>query len=206
MRSLRGRSRRSATRRRTSAASPRASPRRASCPRPGSSSTTAPRTGRASSSRELAHEHPWIRLLLSAGSAAAERGAPDRPRARTAAIDELSPTRPTSSSTLDADISFEPDYFARLLDELRRRPGARDRERQLPTSSRTATGASATSPARPSGAPRAATAGSACRRSSRSRSGSAGTASTSSRPTPAAGGRGRFEGPAVPPPSPRGRA
>jgi poly-beta-1,6-N-acetyl-D-glucosamine synthase len=65
--------------------------------------------------RALAQEHPWIRLLSVPGSAAAERGAPIV-RALHAAIDELAAAPPDFVVNVDADISFDPDYFARLLD------------------------------------------------------------------------------------------
>ncbi len=65
--------------------------------------------------RELAQEHAWIRLLSVQGAAAAERGAPIV-RALHAAIEELSVDPPDFVVNVDADISFEPDYFARLLD------------------------------------------------------------------------------------------
>ena len=65
--------------------------------------------------QELAQEHAWIRLLSVQGAAAAERGAPIV-RALHAAIEELSADPPDFVVNVDADISFEPDYFARLLD------------------------------------------------------------------------------------------
>ena len=49
------------------------------------------------------------------GAAAAERGAPIV-RSLHAAIEELSADPPDFVVNVDADISFEPDYFARLLD------------------------------------------------------------------------------------------
>jgi poly-beta-1,6-N-acetyl-D-glucosamine synthase len=63
----------------------------------------------------LGDEEPWIRLLSVPGAAAAERGAPIV-RSLHAAIDVLSADPPDFAVNVDADISFEPDYFARLLD------------------------------------------------------------------------------------------
>ncbi len=63
----------------------------------------------------LAGEHPWISPLSVPGSTAAERGAPIV-RALHAAIEALSSDAPDFVVNVDADISFEPDYFERLLD------------------------------------------------------------------------------------------
>ena len=65
--------------------------------------------------RALADEHPWIRLLTVPGSTSAERGAPIV-RSLHAAIEALSADAPDFVVNLDADISFEPYYFERLLD------------------------------------------------------------------------------------------
>jgi poly-beta-1,6-N-acetyl-D-glucosamine synthase len=63
----------------------------------------------------LAQAHSWIRLLSVPGAVAAERGAPIV-RALHAAVDDLAADPPDFAVNVDADISFEPDYFARLLD------------------------------------------------------------------------------------------
>ncbi len=64
---------------------------------------------------ELARAHSWIRLLSVTGAVAAERGAPIV-RALHAAVDDLTADPPDFAVNIDADISFEPDYVARLLD------------------------------------------------------------------------------------------
>jgi poly-beta-1,6-N-acetyl-D-glucosamine synthase len=63
----------------------------------------------------LAAEHPWVEFLTVPGATAAERGAPIV-RSLHAGIDELSADAPDFVVNVDADISIEPDYFARLLD------------------------------------------------------------------------------------------
>jgi glycosyltransferase involved in cell wall biosynthesis len=63
----------------------------------------------------LAAEHDWIRVLSVPGATAAERGAPIV-RALHAAIDHLESDPPDFVVNVDADISMEPDYFARLLE------------------------------------------------------------------------------------------
>lgn len=71
--------------------------------------------------RALADEHSWIRLLAVPGAAAAERGAPIV-RALHAAIDQIASSPPEFLVNVDADISFGPDYFARLLDRFEADP------------------------------------------------------------------------------------
>ncbi len=65
----------------------------------------------------LARKHAWIRVLVVPGSSSAERGAPIV-RALHAAIDDLrmSAGPPAYVVNVDADVSFEPDYFERLLE------------------------------------------------------------------------------------------
>jgi hypothetical protein len=63
--------------------------------------------------RRLAAEHGWIRVLTVPGAAEADRGAPIV-RALQAGIAALGEP-PQVVVNVDADISFEPDYFARLL-------------------------------------------------------------------------------------------
>ena len=64
--------------------------------------------------RALAAEHSWVRVLSVPGAEAAERGAPVV-RSLHAAIDELAADPPGVAVNVDADVSFEPDYFERLL-------------------------------------------------------------------------------------------
>ena len=117
----------------------------------------------------LAAEHDWINVLSLPGTSAADRGAPivQASRPAIAALDEEPPEIVVK---VDADISMEPDYFERPGREVRRRPAARDRERQRFELQPRRAGNSGTSPARPSGARRVRIAGSASRRCSRSRS------------------------------------
>jgi poly-beta-1,6-N-acetyl-D-glucosamine synthase len=63
----------------------------------------------------LTAEHGWIEFLSVPGAAAAERGAPIV-RSLHAGIDELATDAPGFVVNVDADVSMEPDYFARLLD------------------------------------------------------------------------------------------
>jgi glycosyltransferase involved in cell wall biosynthesis len=63
---------------------------------------------------ELAAGRPWIRFLRVPGEAAARPGAPVV-RAFHAGLATLS-SQPDVVVKLDADVSFEPDYFERLLD------------------------------------------------------------------------------------------
>jgi glycosyltransferase involved in cell wall biosynthesis len=64
---------------------------------------------------ELAREHPWIRLLKTAGE---RRPAPGAPvvRAFHAGLRELGDL-PSIVVKLDADVSFDADFFERLLEE-----------------------------------------------------------------------------------------
>ena len=73
------------------------------------------RDGTPELAQELEREHSWVRLLSVPGAAAAERGAPIV-RSLHAAIDELAANPPDFVVNVDADISFDPDYFPRLLD------------------------------------------------------------------------------------------
>ena len=68
---------------------------------------------------ELARERPWVRLTSSNGTSL-ERGAPIV-RAFHSALTELEPL-PDVVVKLDADISMDPEYFERLLDEFRHDP------------------------------------------------------------------------------------
>ena len=72
------------------------------------------RDGTVELARELEAEHDWVRLLTVPGAAAADRGAPIV-RSLHAAIDELAADPPDFVVNVDADISFEPGYFGRLL-------------------------------------------------------------------------------------------
>jgi glycosyltransferase involved in cell wall biosynthesis len=63
--------------------------------------------------RELAETHPWIALVTAPGEPAPERGGPVV-RAFTAGLEAL-PDRPDVVVKLDADVSFPPDHFERLL-------------------------------------------------------------------------------------------
>ena len=63
--------------------------------------------------RSLAESHPWIELLSIPGEPEPERGAPIV-RAFTAGLEAL-PDRPDVVVKLDADVSFPPDHFERLL-------------------------------------------------------------------------------------------
>jgi glycosyltransferase involved in cell wall biosynthesis len=64
---------------------------------------------------ELEVKHPWIQLLRVPGEATPVRGAPVV-RAFHAGLEALG-RRPDVVVKLDADISFEPDHFERLLEE-----------------------------------------------------------------------------------------
>ena len=119
-------------------------------------------------------------------SAARRSSARCTPRSTTCAADP-----PDFAVNVDADISIEPDYFARLLDRFDADPSLGIASGSALRAPGRQSGGSATSRARRSGARRGRSAGRACRRSCRSRSVSRGTASTSSRPTPVAGGRRR---------------
>jgi biofilm PGA synthesis N-glycosyltransferase PgaC len=61
----------------------------------------------------LSEAHPWISVLQTSGAAAPERGGAIV-RALNSAIEALDPL-PEILVNVDADISFEPDYFARLI-------------------------------------------------------------------------------------------
>jgi biofilm PGA synthesis N-glycosyltransferase PgaC len=63
--------------------------------------------------QEIAAQHPWVRLLSIPGASSAERGAP-AVRALLAGIAALDEP-PDVVINVDADISFQPDYFERLL-------------------------------------------------------------------------------------------
>ena len=81
--------------------------------------------GSADGTLELAHalaaEHGWIRVLTVPGAGVAERGAPIV-RALHAAIEQLEVEPPDFVVNVDADISMEPDYFARLLERFEADP------------------------------------------------------------------------------------
>lgn len=64
--------------------------------------------------RALAKEHGWVHALSLPGSVVAERGAPVV-RALQAGIAACEARPPEILVNVDADISFEPDYFERLL-------------------------------------------------------------------------------------------
>jgi biofilm PGA synthesis N-glycosyltransferase PgaC len=74
------------------------------------------RDGTLELAHDLAATHAWIRLLEIEGDARPARGAPIV-RALHAGIDLLAPAgMPDVVVALDADISFRPDYFERLLE------------------------------------------------------------------------------------------
>jgi biofilm PGA synthesis N-glycosyltransferase PgaC len=63
----------------------------------------------------LARAHPWIRLIVADGTAVAE---PGQPIVRAFHLGLAEMTAPVDVVVkLDADVSFEPDYFERLLAE-----------------------------------------------------------------------------------------
>src|SRR5262249_11104812 len=63
---------------------------------------------------ELAEAFPWIRVLRVDGDARASRGAPVV-RSIHAAVAEVGHTLPDLVVNVDADVSFEPDFFERLV-------------------------------------------------------------------------------------------
>ena len=77
---------------------------------------------------ELAREHSWIRLS-SLGDLALERGGPIA-KAFEAGVQELDEA-PDVVVKLDADLSFDPDYFEQLLARFAEEPDARDGQRHL---------------------------------------------------------------------------
>ncbi len=147
------------------------------------------RRRRASSPRE----HPWIALVQApAGDAHRTRGGPIVARASSAGVD-VAGRAPDVVVKLDADISFEPDHFERLLAAFAAEPAARHRQRHLPRARGRRAGSRAPQHRRAaSGAPPAPT-GAACLAARAPARGAAwaGTASTSSRPRCAAGRRAR---------------
>ena len=70
--------------------------------------------------RRIAAEHAWVRVLSLPGTSVADRGAPVV-RALQAGIAALADT-PEMLVNVDADITFEPDYFERLLAKFDRDP------------------------------------------------------------------------------------
>ncbi len=132
----------------------------ASAARVARSSTTGRPTRRSTVAEALAAEHDWISVLLAFRATASP----------TAARRSCARSTPASRRSAEpADVRRQRRrgrlVRARLLRaparEVRRRPGARHRERQLPRARATATGGSGTSPARPSGARHARIGGSA---------------------------------------------
>jgi biofilm PGA synthesis N-glycosyltransferase PgaC len=71
--------------------------------------------------RSLVAEHEWINVLAVPGTSARERGAPIV-RAFQAGIDALGQI-PDIVVNVDADVSFEPEYFERLLERFEADPG-----------------------------------------------------------------------------------
>lgn len=65
--------------------------------------------------RDLAAEHSWIRVSVATEGAALERGGPIA-RAFEAGYASLE-TKPDIAVKVDADVSFDPDYFERLLEK-----------------------------------------------------------------------------------------
>lgn len=66
--------------------------------------------------RALAERHPWIDALVIDGGGSAGRGAPIV-RSLHHGIAQLGPDMPEIVVAVDADVSFEPDFFERLLAE-----------------------------------------------------------------------------------------
>jgi poly-beta-1,6-N-acetyl-D-glucosamine synthase len=64
--------------------------------------------------RSLAADHDWIHFFSVPGAAVADRGAPIV-RALQTGIDALAPDPPEFVVNVDADVSFDDDYFERLL-------------------------------------------------------------------------------------------
>jgi poly-beta-1,6-N-acetyl-D-glucosamine synthase len=67
---------------------------------------------------DLAASEPWVEVLTTTGEAVPTRGAPVA-RAFTAGLERLS-VEPDLAVKLDADVSLDPDFFARLLAEFGR--------------------------------------------------------------------------------------
>ena len=65
--------------------------------------------------RELAAERPWVRAVVVPGEILPTRGGPVA-QAFSAGVDQLD-SQPDIVVKIDADVSFEEDYFARLLEE-----------------------------------------------------------------------------------------
>ena len=78
---------------------------------------------------ELAREHSWIRLFVARATWRSSAAARSRERSRPActSLDEA----PDVVVKLDADVSFDPDYFERLLGRFAAEPDARDGQRHL---------------------------------------------------------------------------
>lgn len=70
---------------------------------------------------ELALEHEWIQVLSVAGEPSASRGAPVV-RSFHAGIESIGVPRPDIIVGVDADVSFEQDFFDRLLQAFAREP------------------------------------------------------------------------------------
>ena len=127
----------------------------------------------------LAAEHDWIRVISMPGAGRPARGGAIVRAAQRG--HRGARARPADVIVkLDADISFEPDYFARLVAAFAARPRARHRERELLGARRGHLDAALRDPAAPWGASRAYRRD-VSTRSRRSRSATAGTASTSCR-------------------------
>jgi len=65
--------------------------------------------------QQLAEQHDWLRVIALAGEAVPTRGGPIA-RAFQAGLTALDPP-PDVVVIVDADVSMEPDYFARLLEK-----------------------------------------------------------------------------------------
>lgn len=65
--------------------------------------------------RQLANEHAWVRVLSLPGTSVADRGAPVVRALQAGIAAHTDP--PDVLVNVDADITFEPDYFARLLEK-----------------------------------------------------------------------------------------
>lgn len=64
----------------------------------------------------LADEHPWISVLAMAGEGKSVRGRPIVRAIEAAGLESAARGEPDVFVNVDADISFDADYFARLLD------------------------------------------------------------------------------------------
>ena len=116
----------------------------------------------------LVAEQEWIRALCARREARAAPRRTDRAR-DPSRLRELDETPPDIVVKLDADVSFEPDYFARLAGRVRRDPHLGIASGSCYELEGDGLEPAASSAATPSGEQRAPTGSAACRRSCRSR-------------------------------------